>query len=158
AEDLPARLLRTIQIGVPQDIGLDEIERIASDPNGDYEYTMLARSALLVLRKDDPHLVPFPELFDGVLDHLVADGNTFPPPPGLPDFRGKETVLTMLYAMVMAGEQERAVDVLAKHVLTGSKYKQSVVLSALRNVGTPRAKGLIQQYADKGQDPNLAEA
>jgi hypothetical protein len=157
AETLQARLLRTTQIGVPQDVEPDEIERVARDPNGDYVSTMLARSALVVLRRDDPGLVPFDELFDGVLGRLVASGNSFPSPPGLPDFRGKELVFTMLYAMVMSGGEERAVDVLARHLLIGSKYAQGIVLSALRNVGTPRAKGLIQQYADKGQDPNLAE-
>ena len=31
------------------------------------------------------------------------------------------------------------------------------MLSALRNIGTPRAISLIQQYAEKGQDRNLAE-
>ncbi len=64
----------------------------------------------------------------------------------------------MVYAMVMSGKQDRVVDILEKHALTGSKYKQGVVLSALRNVGTPRALSIIQQYGEKGQDRNLAEA
>jgi hypothetical protein len=49
------------------------------------------------------------------------------------------------------------IDILERHSLTGSRYKQAIVLSALRNVGTPRAIGIIQQYAEKGQDRNLAE-
>jgi hypothetical protein len=58
---------------------------------------------------------------------------------------------------VMSGHQERVVDILERHAFTGSRYKQGVVLSALRNVGTPRAIGIIQQYAEKGEDRNLAE-
>ena len=158
SESVQARLLRTVQIGVAQDIGAEEIDRLAIDGGGDYSTTLLARSALLVLRRSDSGLVPYDELLDGALNHLVRDGNGFPAPPGLPAFGGKETVLTMVYAMVMGGKQERAVELLAKHRFTGSKYKQEVVLSALRNVGTQRAKGLIQEYAEKGQDRNVAEA
>ena len=46
---------------------------------------------------------------------------------------------------------------LEKHLLTGGKYKQAVVISALRNIGTPRAVGLIQKYAEAGQESNLAQ-
>jgi hypothetical protein len=87
----------------------------------------------------------------------VRDSNAFPTLPALPDFRGKETVFTMVYAMVMSGNQEQLTDVLEKHLLTGSKYKQAIVLSALRNIGTPRAVGLIQKYAEAGQESNLAQ-
>ncbi len=63
----------------------------------------------------------------------------------------------MVYAMVMSGNQEQVTDVLEKHLLTGGKYKQAVILSALRNIGTPRAIGLIQKYAEAGQESNLAQ-
>jgi hypothetical protein len=118
---------------------------------------MLARSALLVLHQDDPKLISFEELLDAVLNHIVDDGTPFTPLTDLPNFRAKETVFTMVYAMVMSGNQDQAVEILARHSLTGSRYKQAVVLSALRNVGTPRALSIIQQYAEKGQDRNLAE-
>jgi hypothetical protein len=158
SESVQARLLRTVQIGVAQDIAPEELDRLATDGGGDYSTTLLARSALLVLRRSDAGLIPYDELLDGALNHMVRDGNGFPAPPGLPGFGAKETVLAMVYAMVMGGQQERVVEVLAKHRFTGSKYKQEVVLSALRNVGTQRAKDLIQEYAEKGQDPNVAEA
>jgi len=156
-ESVQARLLRTVQIGVAQDIAPEEIDRLAADGGGDHSTALLARSALLVVRRSDAGLFPYDELLDGVLNHMVRDGNGFPAPPGLPSFGAKETILTMVYAMVMAGQQERAIDILAQHRFTGSKYKQEVVLSALRNVGTARAKGLIQEYAEKGQDRNVAE-
>lgn len=156
-EPLERRLLRTIQIGVPQDITVSEINRIAENPNSKYIDNILARSALLVLQQDNPKLVPYDELLDSVLNNLIRDSNTFPTLPALPEFRGKETVFTMVYAMVMSGNRERATDILEKHLLTGSKYKQAVVLSALRNVGTPRAVGLIQKYGESGQESNLAQ-
>jgi len=157
SESVQARLLRTVQIGVAQDIAPEEVDRLAADGGGDHTTALLARSALLVLRRSDAGLFPYDALLDGVLDHTVRDGNGFPAPPGLPGFGARETVLAMVYAMVMSGQQERAVDVLAQHRFTGSKYKQEVVLSALRNIGTARAKGLIQEYAEKGQDRNVAE-
>jgi hypothetical protein len=147
-EPLERRLLRTIQIGAPQDVTVAEIKRVAEDPNAKYIDNILARSALLVLQQDNPKLVPYNEVLDNVLNNLVRDRNAFPPLPVLPDFSGKETVFTMVYAMVMSGNQEAVTGILEKHLLTGSKYKQAVVLSALRNIGTPRAVGLIQKYAE----------
>jgi len=156
-DTVPQRLLRTIQIGAPQGITVEQIKKIAANQNTEYTTEILARYALLVLQQHNLGLVPYNELFDSVLTHLVRDGNAFQPPPGLPDFRGKETVFAMVYAMVMSGHQDEAVDILGKHLWTGSEYKHGVALSALRNVGTPRALGLIQQYAEKGPNRNLAE-
>jgi len=156
-ESIPQRLLRTIQIGLPQDITVEQIRRIADSDDTDYTTEMLARSALLVLHQDDPKLISFDELFDSLLSHMVSDGSPFTPIASLPNFRAKETVFTMVYAMVMSGNQDRAVNILEKHSLTGSRYKQGVVLSALRNIGTSRAVSVIQQYAEKGPGRNLAE-
>jgi hypothetical protein len=158
AESLQQRLLRTVQIGAPQDISLEQIRKIADSNDTDYTTETLARSALLVLQKDDPKLISYTELLDDLLTHVVSDGTPFVSHPAIPNFRAKETVFTMVYAMVMSGNQESAVNLLEKHLLTGSHYKQAVVLSALRNVGTPRALSLIQQHAEKGGDRNLAEA
>ena len=157
-EPLPRRLLRTIQIGTPQDISVSEIRTIAESNETDYTTAMLARSALLVLGQSEAKLISYDELLDTLLTHLVSDGTPFQPLASLPGFRGKETVMTMVYALVMSGNQERAVDILERHASNGSRYKQGVVLSALRNIGTPRALSIIQQYAEKGQDRNLAEA
>lgn len=157
-ETVARRLLRTIQIGVPQDITVEQILKIADNNDTDYTTEILARSALLVLQHDDAKLIPYAELFDNLLNRLVNDGSPFQPLAGLPDFRGKETVFTMVYALVMSGNQDRAAEILGKNSLTGGRYKQAVILSALRNIGTPRAISLIQEYAEKGQDRNLAEA
>ena len=158
AESVQQRLLRTVQVGSPQDITLEQIRKIADSNDTDYTTAILARSALLVLQHDDAKLIPYSELFDDLLAHLVSDGTPYKQLISLPSFRGKESVFTMVYALVMSGNQETAVDILQKHSLTGSRYKQAVVLSALRNVGTPRALSVIQEYAEKGQDRNLAEA
>lgn len=156
-DTIPQRLLRTIQIGAPQGLTVAQIKKIAADQQTEYTTEILARSALLVLRQDTPGLVSYNELFDSLMNHLVRDGNGFPPPPGLPDFRGKETVFAMTYAMVMSGNSEQAVGILGPHLWNGSEYKHAVVLSALRNIGTQSAIGLIQQYAEKGPDRNLGE-
>lgn len=158
AESVQLRLLRTVQVGSPQEISLEQIRKIADSNDTDYTTAILARSALLVLQHDDAKLIPYSELFDDLLAHLVSDGTPYKQLISLPSFRGKESVFTMTYALVMSGNQETAVDILQKHSLTGSRYKQAVVLSALRNVGTPRALSVIQEYAEKGQDRNLAEA
>ena len=156
-ESIPQRLLRTVQIGAPQGLTVAQIKKIAANQQTEYTTDILARSALLVLHEDNLGLVPYNELFDSVLNHLVRDGNAFQPPSGLPDFRGKETVFAMTYAMVMSGNQEQAVSLLGPHLWNGSQYKHAVVLSALRNIGTQSAIGLIQQYAEKGPDRNLGE-
>jgi len=72
-------------------------------------------------------------------------------------FDGKELVFTMVYALVMSDQQERAVGILEQHLSNGSQLKQAVVLQALRNIGTQRAIGLIQKYQEKGDYHNLAE-
>jgi hypothetical protein len=157
-EPLERRLLRTIQIGTPQGVSVAHIKKIAEDPNTKYIDAILARSALLVLQQEVQGLAPFEDLFDSVFNNLATQTNAFPPLAALPQFRAKETALTMVYALVMSGNQERATDLLGKHLFTGSKFKQAVVLSALRNVGTPRAVGLMQKYVESGQDSNLAQA
>jgi hypothetical protein len=156
-DTVPQRLLRTVQIGAPQGLTVAEIHKLAASQQTEYTTSILARSALLVLHQDNPALIPYNELFDSVLNHLVRDANAFQPPLGLPDFRGKETVFAMTYAMVMSGQQEQAVALLGPHLWNGSVYKHAVVLSALRNIGTQSAIGLIQQYAEKGPDRNLGE-
>ena len=156
-EAVGRRLLRTIQLGVPHGLSVDEIGKIADDASGTYETVILARSALLVLHSDDKsRRLAYQELLDRVLNNLARQGNTYRLSADLPDFHGKDLVLTMVYAMVMSGNQDRATDLLEKHLSTGSMYKQAVVLQALRNIGTPRAIGLIQKYAEAGQDQNLA--
>jgi hypothetical protein len=156
-EPIQARLLRTVQIGAPQGLTDVQIKAIVEDPKTDFPTFFLARSALLVLHEEVKG-EGFDNLLTRVLNTPLASGNEYPQPPGLQaGFGGKELVFTMVYAMVMSGQQEHAVDLLEKHLFTGSYYKQAVVLQALRNIGTQRAKGLIQKYQEKGDYHNLAE-
>jgi len=156
--DIALRLLRTVQIGTPQDITPDQINALVQDPGTTYLDHMLARSAQLVLGRDDPQSEKFQNLLSSVLNSTLNSGNEYPPPSDLqPGFDGKEVVFTMVYAMVMAGQQERAVDILEPHLWVGSRFNQAVVLQALRNIGTQRALGLIQNYQEKGDYHNLAE-
>ena len=156
-EAVQARLLRTVQLGTPQGISDAQIKAIVQDPKTEFATFFLARSALLVLHEEVKG-ESFENLLTRVLNTPLASGNEYPQPPGLQSgFGGKELVFTMVYAMVMSGQQERTVDLLEQHLFSGSYYKQAVVLQALRNVGTQRAKGLIQKYQEKGDYHNLAE-
>jgi hypothetical protein len=156
--DVRARLLRTVQLGAPQGITAEQIAAIVQDPSTSYLSQILGRSALLVLGRDNPQWGPFENLLSSALNTKLTSGNEYPQPSDLhAGFGGKELVFTMVYAMVMAGQQERAVSILDPHLWLGSRYNQAVVLQALRNIGTPRAVGLIQNYQEKGDYHNLAE-
>jgi hypothetical protein len=157
-ETLRLRLLRSIQLGAPQGITTDQMHAVVEDPGATYLDQMLARSALFELQGDDPGWEKFDNVLSSVLNSTLNSGNEYQPAYDLsPGFDGKELVFTMVYAMVMAGQQERAVDILEQHLFTGSRWNQAVVLQALRNIGTQRAVGLIQSYQEKGDYHNLAE-
>src|SRR5690242_3196094 len=160
AETLNPKLLRTAQIGAPQGIGVSEIKKVAADSNHYDAHTIaLARSALLVLGEDRGIKVASPdELLDSLLNNISHDTESVLPAPGLPaGFGDKEAVLTLAYALVMSGQQERVTNDLERHLFLGSQYKQAVILQALRNIGTPRAVGLIQRYLEKGEAKQMAQ-
>lgn len=158
AETLGRRLLRTVQLGAAQGLSVDLIRQVADDANGGYETVILARSALLVLHRDtEARRIAYLELLDRVLNNLARGASAYQLVPDLPEAHGKDLALIMVYALVMSGNQERATGLLEKHLSTGSAYKQAVALQALRNIGTPRAIGLIQKYAEAGADKNLAQ-
>lgn len=152
------RLLQTIQIGVPQGITIEQIRGIVENPKATYLDVMLARSALVTLQQDNPKSEKFENLLSRVLNSPLNSGNEYPQPAGLQSgYDGKELAFTMVYAMVMGGQQEQATDILEQHLAGGSNYNQAVVLQALRNIGTQRAMNLIQKYQEKGDYHNLAE-
>ena len=154
---LTPRLLRTVQIGSPQDITVEQITAIVQNGHAAYLDVMVARSAL-VLHHNNPEWEKFDNLLSSVLNSALNSGNVYPQTQDLhTGFDGKELVFTMVYALVMSGQQERAVDILEQHLSNGSQLKQAVVLQALRNIGTQRATGLIQKYQEKGDYHNLAE-
>jgi hypothetical protein len=153
-----AQLLRTVQIGAPQEITAEQITAIVQDRHAAYLDVMLARSALVVLHQDNPEWEKFDSLLSTVLNSALNSGNVYMQPPDLHQgFGGKELVFAMVYALVMSGQQERAVDILEQHLFGGGQLKQAIVLQALRNIGTQRAIGLIQKHQEKGDYHNLAE-
>jgi hypothetical protein len=159
-ENLNPRLLRTAQTATLQGISLSEIKKVASDANHyDAHTNVLARSALLVLGEDRGLKVPpTGEVLDSLLNNMSHETESVLPAAGLePVFGDKEAVLTLVYALVMSGQQDLVTSDLERHLFTGSLYKQAVVLQALRNIGTPRAIGLIQRYAEKGEGKQMAQ-
>jgi hypothetical protein len=160
AETLNPKLLRTAQIGVPQGITVNEIKKVAVDSNHyDAHTNALARSALLVLGEDRGlKVAPIGEVLDSLLNNSSPETENVLPAPGLePGFGDKEAILTLVYAMVMSGQQEVATSDLERHLFVGSRYKQAIILQALRNIGTPRAVGLIQRYLEKGEGKQMAQ-
>jgi hypothetical protein len=159
-ETLNPKLLRTAQIGVPQGISVGEIKKVAADSNHYDAHTIaLARSALVVAGEDKGiKVASLDELLDSLLNNISHDTESVLPAKGLaPGFGDKEAVLTLVYALVMSGQQERVTSDLERHLFLGSQYEQAVILQALRNIGTPRAVGLIQRYVEKGEGKQMAQ-
>jgi hypothetical protein len=159
AEPVERRLLRTIQIGTPQDLTVDEIVAFAKGDKADFLGHVLARSALLVLGRDAGFADwPVPRLLERVLNQLQRSSHAYHLPPEVPaGFGGEELVFTAVYALVVSGQADRAVDVLEQSVKSDNPFRRGVALQALRNIGSPRADAVIQGFADAGDDRNLAE-
>ncbi len=152
-------LLRTIQTGTVQQLRVAEIIQYAKGDEASYLDHVLARSALLVLDKDEgfPDW-PVARLLDRTLNQLQRRSHAYHLPPEMPaGFGGEDVVFTVVYALVVTGKTEEAIDVLGRHLDSGSRYKRGVVLQALRNIGNQRANSLIQQVANSRDDRNLAE-
>lgn len=159
AEPIEYRLMQTIQTGTPQQLDVSEIIQYAKGDKADFLGHVLARSALLVLDEDEgfPDW-PVERLLDRTLNQLQRRSHAYHLPPEMPaGFGGDNLVFTLVYAMVMSGESGKAIDVLERHIHSGNAYKRAVVLQALRNIGSRRANGLVQQVADTRNDRNLAE-
>ncbi len=159
-EPIERRLLRTVQVGKPQGVTVEEILEVAKDSRYSFEQHVLARCALVVLGRDKgfPEW-PLERLLERTLYLLREEGShAFQPvPDGMEGFGGDDLVFTMVYALVAAGRSEKAVDALQGSLSASSGFRRGVALQALRNIGTPRATGLIQGFAESGDNRNLAE-
>ncbi len=151
------RLLRTIHTGVAQDVTIPEILAYARVDTTPFAGHVLARSALHVLGEDRG----FPDWpLDKLLERTLTmlQPHSFPEMPHLPDhFENEELVFSTVYALVVSGEQDKAIQVLGRQLQINNKYSQAVALQALRNIGSPEANALIQEFLQKGDDHNLAE-
>ncbi len=74
-ESLTPRLLRTVQIGSPQDITAEQITALVQNGHAAYLDVMLARSALVVLHHDNPEWEKFDNLLSSVLNSALNSGN-----------------------------------------------------------------------------------
>lgn len=153
------RLVRTIQIGAAQDIAVDDIRAYALGSEASYAGHVLARSALLVLDEDRGFSGwPAARLLDRTLTQLQQQSHHFAGTQAAAiDLPAEHLVFTSVYAMVMAGQADAAVEVLERHTAQGSDYKRDVVLQALRNIGSPGANAVIQRAGEAGWSGNLAE-
>lgn len=158
AESMEARLLRTIQLGAAQ-VPEAEIVRFARDgERSGYLGFALASAAMHAIgRSKASGEWPAPRVLDKTLAELHR-GLSFEIPPDFPPRYGNEDlVFTLVYALVIGGATERAIDILGQHLPEAPRYKRAVILQALRNIGTRRASELIQKEATRGSDRSLAE-
>ncbi len=160
AEALERRLVRTIQLGAA-DAKVAEILTYAKSSDTDYVGHCLARAALAVLGRDEgfPEW-PLERLLDRQMSLLSgsAHGNVFPARAGLPEgFGGDDLAFTLVYAMAVSGQADKAVDVLEKRLDADDELLRGVALQALRNLGLPRADALLETANRAGRDRNLPE-
>ncbi len=160
AEPISWRLIRTIQTGVAQEVSLAEIVAYAKADATPYSGHVLAKAALLTLGAGNAASPGWPtlKLLDRSLSQLQQNSHDRLADAGLPaGFDGAQLIFTAVYALVMTGSEEDAVDVLARHLESPDEYKRGVVLQALRNIGSQRASDLIQQVGNRGLNGNLPE-
>ncbi len=160
ADALERRLVRSIQLGVA-DAEAGEMLAYAKANDTDFVGPCLARAALSVLGRDEgfPEW-PLEKLLDRQLSLLSgsANGNVFPPRPGLPEgFAGDDLAFTLVYALAVTGRGEQAVGVLGPRLGSKDELVRGVALQALRNLGLPSANALVEQAGRAGGDRNLPE-
>ena len=154
-EPMEWRLLRTLQIGAPQGVSADEMLAFAHGNEADYTGHVLARAALTAIGEDrDFPDWPLARLLERTLTQLQrGPSSAYNLPAVMPDgFRGEHLVASLVYALVVSGQQDQAIDVLEAQLGSGSSFKRGVILQALRTIGTDRATGIVQQAADETSD------
>jgi hypothetical protein len=156
-------LLRSIYTGTLQGLEPAEVDALITDSGVDFGTSTLAR-ALRLVRGTDRGFPEWPveRLLDRALTLMIGSTNAMmwarDLPPG---FGGDEAVYAIVYALVIGGRAEAAIDTLEAHLVqppTESRdLKRAVVLQALRNIGSPRADELIRRAGRDGKDGNLPE-
>lgn len=160
AELLERRLVRTVQLGVA-DAEPAEMLAYAKSSATDFVGHCLARAALVVLGRDEgfPEW-PLERLLDREMSLLAgsANGNAFPARAGLPEgFAGDDLAFTLVYALAVTGQADKAVDVLEKRLDSDDALVRGVALQGLRNLGLPHADALLEKARRAGRDRNLPE-
>ena len=157
AESMELRLLRTIWIGTPQGIQPEEIVRYAKNESTELVGYTLARTALWVIgERNGWPAWPLTRLLDKTMNELHR-GDLGGLPADVPaGFGAEDLVGTLVYALVMSGQTDEAIDVLEPSLRSQSEFARAVALQMLRHIGTRRANGLVQQAADTGPDTMLA--
>lgn len=159
-ESMESRLLRAIQSGgASQTVSVDEARALMRDPAASGYLGYSLASGMLFARGVGRQPAEWPA--DRILDKVLGElhpGLTFESPADLPDrFGAEDLVFTLVYALVIGGGTQSAIDVLERHLANAPEYKRAVVLQGLTNIGVPRAKTLVQQEASRPGDRNLAE-
>lgn len=155
-EPMPLRLLRTIHTGTLQQLDLSTIQSYAKDDSTEYAGYVLAQAALLVLggEKTWPDW-PASRVLRRTIDLLHPDEYSTLTVAGMPKGYGTDDlVFTLVFAMVISGQADKAIDVLQDYVNSESQYTRFVVFQALRHIGNQRATDLLKKASETGSDSN----
>ena len=145
AEPIEHRLLRTIQTGTLQQLELPEVIRYSKGEEADFLGHVLARSALVVLGKDEgfPDW-PIERLLDRTLNQLQRRSHAYHLPPEMPaGFGGEDLVFTLVHAMVMGEPTRSGCRRSTRRCCTASAPSSSSTSSRLRRGRAMRSLRLI---------------
>lgn len=161
-EPIQMRLLRSIYTGTLQGVSSADVDRLTTDSQVDFATASLARAVRRV-RGRDPGFPEWPitRLLDRGLSLMPGSSNALIWSAELPHgFGGDDFVYALVYALSIAGDADRAIQVLERHIASADvykDYKRAVVLQALRNMGSARGDDLIRRAGAQGKDANLPE-
>lgn len=155
-EPIPLRLLRTIHTGNLQQLDLPSIYAYSKDKSTPYAGYVMAQAALLVLGAEQtwPDW-PASRVLTRTIDLLQSDQYSTSVTRGMPEGYGTDDlVFTLVFAMVISDQADKAIDVLQDYVASESRYTRFVVFQALRHIGNQRATDLLKTAGETSSDSN----
>ncbi|MES2296412.1 MAG: hypothetical protein V4582_05185 [Pseudomonadota bacterium] len=151
-----AKLIHTILLGRPYGLARADLAFSKLPKNLSGAGFSLASAARQALRIDDAGL---PDSHDRLLEFLTSVHTPYPvtgmPPDVAPNMGIDDLAMFQVYALVMSGQADATVELLARHADSSNDYTRAFVLMALRAIGSPRAHELITARAH-GPDSMLA--
>ncbi len=159
SESIELRLLRSAQLGVLQQLTVEEVTRFSRDGTraGYLGFALAVAAAHAAGHGAVSMEWSAPRLLAKTLGELNTGLGFEAPPDFPPGFGAEDLVFTLVYALVIGGTATQATDVLEPHLAGASAYKRAVVLQGLRNIGTQRAANLIQREAERPSADSLAQ-
>lgn len=152
AEPMETSLWRSVALGRLESVDPQQIVDYLRDSPDQAGY-LLGRAALAVAGEPNSFPEwPLTRLLDEHLDslrpgscHCDLAENQGPLPAG---FGPAQQLFTLVYALVMTGEEKQATEILGERLRQGTGSDRDLTAQALAFIGTPEAKALIRGYAE----------